>query len=115
MDSAPRWPLERVKALASAGAVWVRRTRARVFFAGNAEAVRAVTRAIAALTDDDFAATATLADKTAADVYGVLIDGAGWYLKLWIDEEGPDGAEVDVISFHPLEHPLRTRKGMVSP
>jgi len=47
-----------------------------------------------------------------ADVYGVQIDGEGWYLKIAIDEEQP---EVAVISFHPLERRLKTRGGWVNP
>ena len=46
-------------------------------------------------------------------MYGVRIaDGSGWYLKITIDETVP---EVAVISFHPLERPLKTNGGMVKP
>jgi hypothetical protein len=38
--------------------------------------------------------------------------GGGWYLKLTVDEETP---EVAIISFHPLEAPLRTNRGEVKP
>ena len=47
-----------------------------------------------------------------ADVYGVKIDNAGWYMKLTIDKQVP---EVAVISFHPLEKPLKTNGGVVQP
>lgn len=45
-----------------------------------------------------------------SDVYGLNVDGTGWYIKLCIDQ-----GEVDVISFHPPEHPIRTRAGTITP
>jgi len=48
-----------------------------------------------------------------ADVYGVARDEGGWYLKLTIIDE--DGPEVLVISFHPLERPIKTNGGLVLP
>jgi hypothetical protein len=47
-----------------------------------------------------------------ADVYGVRFRGGGWYLKLTVDDEMP---EVAIISFHPLEAPLRTSGGEIKP
>ena len=46
------------------------------------------------------------------DVYGVLRVGGGWMLKICIDETIP---EVAVVSFHPLEWPLRTNRGVLKP
>ena len=47
-----------------------------------------------------------------ADVYGLKLEGCGWYLKVTIDETEP---QVLVISFHPLECPIRTNGGIVKP
>jgi hypothetical protein len=45
------------------------------------------------------------------DVYGVVREGAGWMLKICIDEAVP---EVVCVSFHPLERgDLRTNGGLV--
>lgn len=47
-----------------------------------------------------------------ADVYGIEVEGCGWYLKVCIDENVP---EATFISVHPLENPLRTNGGEVKP
>jgi hypothetical protein len=46
------------------------------------------------------------------DVYGIVREADGWYLKLCIDEGVP---EVAIISFHLLERPLRTNGGEIKP
>lgn len=86
--------------------------RARAFFRDRKSAIEACRQAIAVLTVQDFAETQKLTWDV-ADVYGVCADdGTGWYLKITIDEAVP---EVAVISFHPLERPLKTNGGMVRP
>jgi hypothetical protein len=108
----PHWPLTRVKALAAKdGGLFIQRTRALDFFETFGDAVRAARAAIAGLGEAQFSSTVTLTWDV-ADVYGVRIEGHGWYLKLTIDEGVP---EVAVISFHPLERPLKTNGGMVRP
>jgi hypothetical protein len=43
------------------------------------------------------------------DVYGVRINGSGWYLKVTIDEL------LVVVSLHPLTGPLKTNSGVLHP
>lgn len=108
----PHWPLSRVKALAKAkGGLFIQRTRALDYFASLSEALETARQVIRDLTINSFAHSVQLTYDV-ADVYGVRIDGSGWYLKLTIDEEAP---EVAVISFHPLERALRTNGGVVKP
>jgi hypothetical protein len=86
--------------------------RASAFFPNRKAAIEACRSAISSLTTKEFAETQKLTWDT-ADVYGVrMANGAGWYLKITIDEKVP---EVAVISFHPLERPLKTNGGMVQP
>ena len=68
--------------------------------------------AIQSLRLTDFAHSSHLAVHD-ADIYGVTANDHGWYLKLTVVEEL--GKIVLVISFHPLDQPLRTRGGMVEP
>jgi len=82
-------------------------SRAAQFFASRTEALVAARAILAGITNKDFARTIALAHDIANE-YGVRWAGAGWYLKLTIDETVP---EVVVISLHPLEHPLRTNRG----
>ena len=109
----PHWDLGRVKALAALpNGLFVQVGRARAFFRDRKEALEACRTTIAQLTTREFAETQKLIWDL-ADVYGVrMADGAGWYLKITIDEDVP---EVAVISFHPLERPLKTNGGMVQP
>ncbi len=85
------------------------RTRASAFFATETEARRVATSAIAALSDLDFSHTTQQRDD--CDVYAVVIDGRGFYLKVTIIM----GPRLMVISLHPLEYPLRSKKGVVQP
>jgi hypothetical protein len=49
------------------------------------------------------------------DVYGLRADGIGWYLKLAVDL-GMDGEEEVVgLSCHPLDRPIKTKGGEVTP
>ena len=110
---APYWDLENVKAVAALpNGLLVRVTRAADFFPDRQSAIAACRSAIAALTVRDFAETQRLAWDI-ADVYGVrMADNTGWYLKITVDEDEP---EVVVISFHPLEYPLKTNGEVVKP
>lgn len=49
------------------------------------------------------------------DVYGIKIEGAGWYVKLYLDFDGAGEDVVVCMSFHPLEKPLVTNGGTVNP
>ncbi len=97
--------------MAAAGQIFVQVGRALVFFKTRDAAVQAARQTLLNLTVRDFCETLQLTwDR--ADVYGVRLEGAGWYVKLTIDESIPEGA---VISFHPLERPLKTNAGTVKP
>jgi hypothetical protein len=86
-------------------------TRALNFFDTMEAASEAVQLTVAGLTARAFAHS-TQQTQDVCDVYGVLVEGGGWYLKICIDELLP---EVAVVSFHPLERPLRTNGGEVRP
>jgi hypothetical protein len=107
----PHWPLDRVKTLVAEGKLIIQRSRALVFFLDREAATKAVQQVVSVLTNRSFAETKTQT-YDACDVYGVRWEGEGWYLKVCVDETRP---EVAVLSFHPLEHPLRTNGGVVSP
>jgi hypothetical protein len=106
-----RWPLATVKKLVGDGRVAVTHSACDLF-PSRTEALVTVCAAIEGLRGTDFAHRSQLALHE-ADVYGVRIDDRGWYLKLTVVEDR--GQLVLVISFHPLEEPLRTRGGMVEP
>ena len=112
MPSRPRWSLTQIKQLAADDHLLLTR-RGCEYFETGAQAILEVKRLIANLTLGDFSQTAQLA-KHLADIYGIKRDGAGWYLKLTVIEADKDETLL-VISFHPLEHPLQTRGGKVSP
>jgi hypothetical protein len=106
----PYWPLGRVKALAADGAIYVMRARARNFFTSELEVHEAVAATVASLTVREYSDKSDQTDT--CDVYGVVRAGGGWMLKIYIDEKVP---ELTVVSFHPLERPLKTNKGMLKP
>lgn len=98
--------------MVEAGQFMIQQSRARVFLGGSFQEARtAIKEVIAGLTVRNFAHSLQLTWDL-ADVYGVRFRGGGWYLKLTVDEETP---EVAIISFHPLEAPLRTNGGEVKP
>jgi hypothetical protein len=107
----PRWPLATVKRLVADGRVALTHSACE-FFASRTEALMRACAAIQSLRLTDFAHSSHLAVHD-ADIYGVTADDHGWYLKLTVVEEL--GKIVLVISFHPLDQPLRTRGGMVEP
>jgi len=98
--------------MVEAGQFMIQQSRARVFLGGSFQEARtAIKEVIAGLTVRNFAHSLQLTWDL-ADVYGVRFRGGGWYLKLTVDEETP---EVAIISFHPLEAPIRTNGGEVKP
>lgn len=111
--SAPRWPLERVKQVASrANGLLLKRTSALDHFSTRTLAYNAATRLLDRLSLSAYAQTITQQFDEVMDVYGVVIDEAGWYLKLTIDENVPC---VVVISLHPLREAIRTKGGLIKP
>ncbi len=101
----PHWELDRVKALAAQGKLFLTKTKAQRFFPDAASAVATAKATIADLSERQFAETLHQGDV--CDVYGVRIGGAGWYLKITIDDLRV------VVSLHPLQRPLRTNAGMI--
>ncbi len=95
MKGRPHWPLQRVKNLAKEGKLFIQRTRALDFFTSFKEAMEIAQSVVQGLEISNFSHTIQLTYDI-ADVYGVLIEGCGWYLKLTIDEKIP---ELVVISF----------------
>jgi hypothetical protein len=105
----PRWSLRVIKNLAAKGSIRVTDSRAAAFFGGDRVATaQAAMTAIAALTARDFAQTIMQADI--CDVYGIIRDEQGWYLKVTVIHP-----ELVVVSLHPLDRPLRTNGGVVEP
>jgi hypothetical protein len=110
----PHHSLGEVKKLVAAGAFTVMKGRGLALLVPPLtyrEAMGFVATAIQMLTADNFCETVQLTYDM-ADVYGINIQSTGWYVKLCIDHDTP---EVAVISFHPPEHPMRTRAGVVKP
>ena len=69
--------------MVAGGQVFVQVGRAASFFATRTEAIATAKSTIAGLSERDFAETVTMTWDV-CDVYGVLVLGAGWYLKLAI-------------------------------
>lgn len=107
----PHWPLPQVKELAADGRIFIQRTRALAFFDTLNAAMVVAREVIDGLSEMSFAHS-TQMTWDVADVYGVRLKEHGWYLKIAIDEAEP---ELAVISFHPLERPLKTNGGVVQP
>ena len=108
-----------VKAVAAtADGIVLSRTRARVFFASPVEAMESAVRMFAHLREDAFVETKHQ-NPDICDIYVYEPDPpmvarvAGsdtlcraWYVKFTLLPE-----EVLLVSFHPLEHPIRTTRG----
>lgn len=111
----PHYDLDEVKAMAAASSgVFLSKTSAADYFASKTEAYAKARQAIAGLSEDAFAESVRLATHV-ADVYGVQIGTANWYLKLCIanDPDGPGGRQLYVISLHPLQYDLKTNGGLM--
>jgi hypothetical protein len=110
----PHHPLDEVKKLVTAGDFMVMKGRGLALLVpplSYVEATGFIAAAIQMLTIDNYHATVQLTYDI-ADEYGLNIEGTGWYIKLCIDRGVP---EVVVISFHPPEHAMRTKAGIVKP
>ena len=78
------------------------------------EAIAFAKRLTRLLEVENFSETLKLSTDT-ADVYGIEVDGTGWYVKLYIDTYEPNAPEASFISLHPLERALQTNAGVVLP
>jgi hypothetical protein len=108
----PHFSLDRVKEMVAAGQFMIQQGRALVFLGGSFKEARlAMKDVISTLTLQNFSHSDQLVWDM-ADIYGLQYRGSGWYLKLTIDEKTP---EVAIISFHPLQAPLRTNSGVIKP
>jgi hypothetical protein len=108
----PHFALDRVKQMVEAEQFMIQQGRALVFLGGSFKEARAeMKEVIASLTLRNFSRSDQLTWDM-ADIYGVRYRNGGWYLKLTIDEKAP---EVAIISFHPLQSPLRTNSGEIKP
>jgi len=106
------WDLEQIQDLAAQERL-VLTQAASSCFSTFTEALDWVHGTIAELRLGDFAHSVQL-QTHAADVYGIVAEERGWYLKLTVDQDA-HGALVLVISCHPLEHPLSTLRGTIGP
>jgi hypothetical protein len=106
------------KVAASPDAILLSKTRARVFFATPRVAAEAATRMMRELTDTAFVET-KFQNPDICDVYAyqaippitAMVAGTericrAWYVKLTLLPE-----HVLLVSFHPLERPIRTARG----
>ena len=94
-----------VKRLATSDAFIISQTRAADFFVSIEVARATISATIGRMTAMDFAHTVkTQMDE--ADVYGPLLDGRQWYLKLTVQPV----TRLIVISMHPAEKPLETNR-----
>lgn len=107
----PHWEIDRVKELAASGKMIMTESKALASFPTFDAAAAAANAVIAGLHQGIFAET--LIQTTKCDVYGVKLNGKGWYLKVTIDHDPEE--ELIIVSLHPLARPLKTNTGMVMP
>ena len=107
----PHYSLERIRELTRERKIWLSKSRAMNSFDGPKAAYEFAARVTELLAVEHFSETVTLVWEV-ADVYGIRIDDAGWYIKLYVDEKEP---EASFISLHPLERALKTNSGKVEP
>ena len=119
MARTPHFNLTEVKDVAaSPDAILLSKTRARVFFATPRLAAEAATRMLRELTESAFVET-KFQNPDICDVYAyhatppitAMVAGTemacrAWYVKFTLLPE-----HVLLVSFHPLEHPIRTARG----
>lgn len=74
------------------------------------EAWQVAKHLVLALSEEDYSETVRLVDGHLADVYGIMMFEAGWYLKLMIDHRL---GETDIVSCHLAERDIRTRRSVV--
>ncbi|HEX7505227.1 MAG TPA: hypothetical protein VF550_00545 [Polyangia bacterium] len=101
----PFFPLLDVKKIAQRkDGLHLSKTKAEASFSSFAQALDAARTMIALLIERDFVETKQQRDP--CDVYVVVMGNRGWYVKLTILAE-----RVILVSFHPLERPMRTARG----
>jgi hypothetical protein len=101
----PFFPLPDVKKIARReNGLHLSKTKAEASFSSFTEALDAARSMIETLTERDFVETKQQRDP--CDVYILVIGKRGWYVKLTLLSE-----QVILISFHPLERPMRTARG----
>ena len=119
MVRSPHFNLKEVKGIAaSPDTILLSKTRARVFFAMPRLAAEAATRMLSELTEGAFVET-KFQNPDICDVYAyqatppitAMVAGGeilcrAWYVKLTLLPE-----HVLLVSFHPLERPIRTTRG----
>jgi hypothetical protein len=111
----PRFDLEQFKSELTADNFHVYRTRAlepirQVLRCSARQARGFAKRAALALTTVDYAYTLAMPNGQAQDVYGMLINAEGWYLKIEIHmADGQPG----IVSCHPAEYDIITIRGVV--
>jgi len=111
----PYYDLEAFKAEVRAGNVHVYRGRAvdiiqEVLDCAPRDARRYACNAVLSLTESNYAHSLEMHDGQVHDVYGLVVDETGWYLKIEIHVgDGQPG----IVSCHPAEYDLRTRGGIV--
>jgi hypothetical protein len=105
--NAPHWSLRLIKNLAASGSFILSQTKAVAFFDSKDEAYATAAEQIAKLTAMNFSHVKQQAD--ACDVYGVVIDGVAWYLKVTVQAK----STLFVMSLHPATGPIKTNGGIV--
>lgn len=114
------YSLEEVKALVAVGTFSLKATRCRDsivehFGCTTKEAREKFQEMVAALTEKSFSETLEQRFGQKFDIYGLKADGAGWYLKIAVDINMDGEEEVVGLSCHPLERPIKTKGGQVTP
>ncbi len=112
MTKRPHWSLAEIRSLAAQERLLLTHA-ACDYFPTRTEALDWIHGVIAELRAVDFAHSVELRAHL-ADVYGVVVDNCGWYIKLTVDSDA-HGKLVLVISCHPVEYPLMTRLGEIEP
>jgi hypothetical protein len=101
----PFFPLLDVKNIARRkDGLHLSRTRTEASFSSFAEALDAARSMLESINERDFVETKQQRDP--CDVYVVVIGKRGWHVKLTMLPE-----QVVLVSFHPLERPMRTARG----
>ncbi len=112
MTPRPHWPLAEIQRLAAEERLILTHA-AGDDFPTRTEALDWIHGVITELQPVDFAHSVQL-QVHAADVYGVVGESCGWYIKLTVERDAR-GALVLVISCHAVEYPLVTRRGTIEP
>jgi hypothetical protein len=111
----PHYDLEAFKAEVRAGNVHVYRGRAidiirELRKCSQREARQYAKDAVLSLTVHDYAHSIETHAGQVHDVYGMVLQEEGWYLKIEINV---DDGQPGIVSCHPAEYDLQTRGGIV--